>query len=175
MLRLLRVQFIKANVACISIFYGTIALRKRKGKRGNSRDQEQVCGSRTLICGSGMRARNLCSKGAAALSGVVWALLIPGNKIRVKFLIQAEILGLSALRSVIGAAFIHTRNSHLFQSPHYNKFSLDQLRDSLQMLKETVSAFNGQNDIESILLLKSKGKIRLRAWLAKKLTLVYLT
>jgi hypothetical protein len=34
-----------------------------------------------------------------------------------KFLIQAEILGLSALRSVIGAAFIHTRNSHLFQSP----------------------------------------------------------
>jgi hypothetical protein len=26
-------------------------------------------------------------------------------------------LGLSALRSVIGAAFIHTRNSLLFQSP----------------------------------------------------------
>ena len=63
----------------------------------------------TLICGSGMRARNLCSEGAAALSGVFWALLIPGNKTRVKFLIQAEILGLSALRSVIGAAFIHTR------------------------------------------------------------------
>ena len=73
----------------------------------------------TLICGSGMRARNLCSEGAAALSGVFWALLIPGNKTRVKFLIQAEILGLSALRSVIGAAFIHTRNSHLFQSPPY--------------------------------------------------------
>ena len=67
----------------------------------------------TLICGSGMRARDLRSEGAAALSGVVWALLIPGNKTRVKFLIQAEILGLSALRSVIGAAFIHTRNSHL--------------------------------------------------------------
>jgi hypothetical protein len=39
------------------------------------------------------------------------------RKTRVKFLIQAEILGISALRSVIGAAFIHTRNSHLFQSP----------------------------------------------------------
>jgi hypothetical protein len=72
--------------------------------------------------GSGMRARNLCCEGAAALSGVVWALLIQGNKTRVKFLIQAEILGLSALRSVIGAAFIHTRNSHLFQSPPYRRF-----------------------------------------------------
>jgi hypothetical protein len=29
-------------------------------------------------------------------------------------------LGLSALRSVIGAAFIHTGNSHLFQSPPYS-------------------------------------------------------
>ena len=73
----------------------------------------------TLICGSGLRARNLRSEGAAALSGVVWGLLIPGNETRVKFLIQAEILGLSALRSVIGAAFIHTRNSHLLQSPPY--------------------------------------------------------
>jgi hypothetical protein len=32
---------------------------------------------------------------------------VPGGKKRVKFLIQAEILGLSALRSVIGADF-HT-------------------------------------------------------------------
>jgi hypothetical protein len=38
------------------------------------------------------------------------------RKKRVKFLIQTEILGLSVLRSVIGAAFIHTRNSHLYQS-----------------------------------------------------------
>jgi energy-coupling factor transporter transmembrane protein EcfT len=62
--------------------------------------------------------RGTCAaRGAAALSGVVWALLIPGN--RIKFLIHAEILGLSALWFVIGAAFIHTRNSHLFQSPPY--------------------------------------------------------
>jgi hypothetical protein len=43
----------------------------------------------------------------------------------------------------------------------YNKFSLDQVRDSLQMLKETVSAFGVQNDIESTSLLKSKDKMRL--------------
>jgi hypothetical protein len=48
-----------------------------------------------------MLARNPRSEGAAALSGVVWALLI-------EFLIKAEFVGLSALRSVIGAAFIHT-------------------------------------------------------------------
>jgi hypothetical protein len=39
----------------------------------------------TLICGSGMRARNLRSEGAAALSGVFWALLIPGNKLGSNF------------------------------------------------------------------------------------------
>ena len=37
----------------------------------------------------------------------------------VEFLIKASILGLSASRSVVGAAFMHTRNSHLFQSPPY--------------------------------------------------------
>jgi hypothetical protein len=84
------------------------------GERGKEKEEIPAIKSRcaefgTLICGSGMRARNLRSEGAAALSGVVWALLIPGNKTRVKFLIQAVILGLSALRSVIGAAFIHTR------------------------------------------------------------------
>jgi hypothetical protein len=32
-------------------------------------------------------------------------------------------LGLSALRSVIGAAFIHTGNSNLFQSPPFSYYS----------------------------------------------------
>jgi hypothetical protein len=44
---------------------------------------------------------------------------------------------------------------------YYNKFSLDQVRDSFQMLKEVISAFDVQNDIESISLLKSKDKMRL--------------
>jgi hypothetical protein len=44
---------------------------------------------------------------------------------------------------------------------YYNKFGLDQVRDSLQMLKEVISAFDVQNDIESISLLKSKDKMRL--------------
>jgi hypothetical protein len=69
-----------------------------KEERGKKKEEYPAIKSRcaefgTLICGSGMRARNLCSEGAAALSGVFWALLIPGNKTRVKFLIQAEIFG----------------------------------------------------------------------------------
>ena len=63
-----------------------------KEKRGNPAIKSRCAEFGTLICGSGMQARNLRSEGAAALSGVVWALLIPGNKTRVKFLIHAEIL-----------------------------------------------------------------------------------
>jgi hypothetical protein len=44
---------------------------------------------------------------------------------------------------------------------YYNKFSLAQVRDSLQMLKETISAFDVLNDVESISILKSKDKMRL--------------
>ena len=39
---------------------------------------------------------------------------------------------------------------------YYNKFSLDQVRDSLQMLKEVVSSFDVENNIEAISKLKSK-------------------
>ena len=39
---------------------------------------------------------------------------------------------------------------------YYNKFSLDQVRDSLQIIKEVVSSFDVDNNIEAISKLKSK-------------------
>jgi hypothetical protein len=43
---------------------------------------------------------------------------------------------------------------------NYNKFTLDQIRNSLQMIKEIVSSFNITNNIESISKLNNKDKMK---------------
>ena len=43
---------------------------------------------------------------------------------------------------------------------HYNKFTLDQIKNSLEMLKEIVSAYPITNNLESISKLTNKDKIK---------------
>ena len=43
---------------------------------------------------------------------------------------------------------------------HYNKFTLDQIKNSLQMIKEIVSAYPITNNLESISKLTNKDKIK---------------
>ena len=45
---------------------------------------------------------------------------------------------------------------------HYNKFTLDQIKDSLQMLKEIVSSYPITNNIEQISTLTNKDKMKIQ-------------